>query len=107
MAKIILLQKPDQWSYTIPGTYRPILLLPTLNKALESIVAKRIRYLATQHSILPSNHFRGLKRKSTIDALVPLQEEIYQVWQDKKILSFVTFDIKGAFNGIAHEILAL
>lgn len=107
IATIIPLRKTDQPSYIVAGAYRPISLLPTLNKALESVVATRIGYLAEEYSILPGNHFDGIKRKSTIDALVTLQEKIYQAWQNKKILSLVTFDIKKAFNGIAPEVLAL
>lgn len=104
VAKIIPLRKPDQACYTVPAAYRPISLLPTLSKAFESVVTSRIGYLAEEYSLLPGNHFGGLKRKSNVDALVTLQEKIYQDWRNKKVLSLVTFDVKGAFNGVALEV---
>lgn len=40
-----------------------------------------------------------------MDVLVVLQEKIYQAWRDKKVLSLIIFDVKGAFNGVAMPIL--
>ena len=105
IAKIILLKKPDQLSYIILGTYRPILLLFNLSKAMESAIATRIGYLTEKYSLLPSKHFNGLKGKSTIHVLLTLQEKVYQDWQDKKVLLLVTFNIKSAFNGVAPNVL--
>lgn len=34
-----------------------------------------------------------------------IQEKIYQAWKDRKGLSLITFDVKGAFSGIAVDIL--
>lgn len=76
-----------------------------MSKAIESVVAGRIAYLAEKFRLLPSNHYGALKRKSTIDALLTVQEKIYQAWKDKKILSLVTFDLKGAFNSVPADVL--
>ena len=105
IAKIIPLKKPGKADYTNPESYRPISLLPTLSKAMEAVVAERISYLVEEDGLLPSNHFGGLKQRSTVDALVVLQEKIYQAWRDKKVLSLITFDVKGAFNGVATPVL--
>lgn len=104
-AKIIPLRKPNKGDYTLPSAYRPISLLPTLSKAIESLVADRIAHLADEYSLLPGNHFGGLKGKNTVDALVVLQEKIYQAWRDQNVLSLVTFDIQGVFNGVAKDVL--
>lgn len=105
IAKIIPLRKPNKSDYTSPSAYHPISLLPTLSKAIESLVAERIAHLSDEYGLLPGNHFGGLKCKNTVDALVVLQEKIYQAWRDKKVLSLVTFDIQGAFNGVAKDVL--
>jgi hypothetical protein len=55
--KIVLLRKPNCKDYTIANNYRPISLLPTLGKALESLIAKRIAYLVEKYSLLPKTHF--------------------------------------------------
>ena len=72
---------------------------------MESVIVTHIGYLADKHSLLSGNHFSGLKGKSTVDALLTLQEKIDQAWRDKKVLLLVTFDVKGAFNGVAPEVL--
>ena len=72
---------------------------------MESAIATRIDYLTEKHSLLPGNHFDGLKGRSTIDALLTRQEKVYQAWRDKKVLSLVTFDVKSAFNGVAPDVL--
>lgn len=72
---------------------------------MEAVVAERISYLVEEHGLLPSNHFRGLKQRSTVDAVVVLQEKIYQAWRDKKVLSLIIFNVKGPFSGVATPIL--
>ncbi len=91
-ARIIPLRKPQKEDYSIPGAYRPISLLSTLGKMLEAVMAQRLAYLSDIHSLLPYNHFGGLKQKSTIDALLVIQEKVYQAWRDKKVMSLITFD---------------
>ena len=104
-AKIIMLRKPQKDDYTLPSVYRPILLLATLGKMLESLIAQKIVFWAEEYLLLPYNYFGGLKQKTTIDALLVLQEKIYQAWKDKKVLSLITFDVKEAFNGVAVKVL--
>ena len=89
----------------IPGSYRPISLLFTLGKILEAVIAQRLAYLSDTYSLLLYNHFGGLKQKSTIDALLVIQEKIYQAWRDKKVMPIITFDVKGPFSGVAVDIL--
>ncbi|KAF2261101.1 hypothetical protein CC78DRAFT_608837 [Lojkania enalia] len=61
VVKIIPLQKPNRKDYIIANNYRLILLLPTLGKALESLVAERIVYLVEEYSLLPKTHFGARK----------------------------------------------
>ena len=58
-----------------------------------------------KYSLLLGNYFGGLKRKSTIDTLLTLQEKVYQAWRDKKVLLLITFNVKGALNGVAPDVL--
>jgi hypothetical protein len=32
-----------------------------------------------------------------------LQEQIYNAWQGRKIVSLISFDVKGAYNGVYKE----
>lgn len=104
-AKIIPVRMPGKpiGDYTLPSAYRPISLLCTLGKGLKSVIANRISYMVEENGILPSNHFGAGKRRSAVHALVILQEQIWNAWRAKKILSLVSFDIKGAYNGVSKE----
>lgn len=68
-------------------------------------MARRLAFLVEEYLLLRYNHFGGLKQKTTVDALLVLQEKIYQAWKEKKILWLIMFDVKGAFSGVASDTL--
>jgi Reverse transcriptase (RNA-dependent DNA polymerase) len=105
VVKIVPLRKFDKSDYAQPGAYRPISLLSTLGKTLELVVAERISYLAETHNLLSNNHFGARKRRSSVQALTVLQERIWDAWRDRKVLNLVSFDVKGAYNGVNREVL--
>lgn len=102
-AKIIPLKKPGKEDYTVPKAWRPISLLATLGKILESVVAERLSYAAETYGLLPTNHFGGRKKRSAEQALMTLQEYIYAAWRRKHVVSAISFDVKGAYNGVYRE----
>ena len=101
-AKIIPLKKPEKGDYTRAEAWRPISLLATLGKILES-VAERISYAVETFGLLPTNHFGARKNRSAEQALVVLQEHIYKAWRSRKVLSLNSSDVKGAYNGVCKE----
>jgi len=105
VARIVPLRKPGKPNYTVAKAYRPISLLSTLGKAMEGVVAERLSYLVETHNLLPKNHFGARKKRSTVQALAVLQESIYNAWRDRKVLSMVSFDVKGAYNGVNIGVL--
>ena len=102
-AKIIPLKKPSKDDYTVAKAWRPISLLATLGKLLESVVAERISHAVETHGLLPTNHFGARKQRSAEQALLLLQEQIYTAWRGQKIASLISFDVKGAYNGVCKE----
>jgi hypothetical protein len=102
-AKIIPLRKPNKEDYTIAKAWRPISLLATLGKILESVVAERISYAVETHGLLPTSHFGARKQRSAEQALLLLQEQIYAAWRGRRVLSLISFDVKGAYNGVCKE----
>ena len=56
---VILRKHGSNKDYTSPKSYRPISLLNTIGKIMEAILATRISYMATTHSLLPKTHFGG------------------------------------------------
>ena len=102
-AKIVPLKKPNKADYRVAKAWRPISLLSTLGKALEAVVAERVSYAVETFGLLPTNHFGARKKRSAGQALLLLQEHIYNVWRRSRGLSIVSFDVKGAYNGVCKE----
>ncbi|KAH8193489.1 hypothetical protein TruAng_012344 [Truncatella angustata] len=102
-AKIVPLKKPGKEDYTVAKAWRPISLLSTLGKVLESVVAKRISYVVEEFGLLPTNHFGARKRRSAEQAVLLLQEYIYKAWRRRQVVSLISFDVKGAYNGVCKE----
>jgi hypothetical protein len=78
-------------------------LLCTLGKVLESVIAERISYMAEKYGLLPTNHFGARKQRSAEQAILLLQERIYEAWRRREVLSLISFDVKGAYNGVCKE----
>ncbi|KJZ69369.1 hypothetical protein HIM_11230 [Hirsutella minnesotensis 3608] len=102
-AKIVPLKKPHKDDYTVAKAWRPISLLSTLGKILEAVVAERISYAVETYGLLPANHFGARKRRSAEQALLLLQEQVYKAWRNHKVLSLISFDVTGAYNGVCKE----
>ncbi|EAQ85323.1 hypothetical protein CHGG_09337 [Chaetomium globosum CBS 148.51] len=102
-ANIIPLKKPGKKDYTIAKAWRPISLLATLGKVLESVIAERLSHAVETYGLLPTNHFGARKQRSAEQALVFLQEQIYTAWRGRKIVSLISLDVKGAYNGVCKE----
>ncbi|KAJ6105185.1 hypothetical protein N7523_010259 [Penicillium sp. IBT 18751x] len=102
-AKIIPFKKPNKENYTIAKAWRPISLLATLGKVLESVIAERISHAVETYGLLPTSHFGARKQRSAEQALLLLQEHIYAAWRGRRVLSLVSFDVKGAYNGVCKE----
>ena len=79
-AVTVVLRKPGKPDYSNPAAYRPIALLNTLGKVLETIVAGRVSVLAERHSLLPDEQYGARLGRSTEDALLNLQETIHAEW---------------------------
>ncbi|KMK63758.1 reverse transcriptase [Aspergillus fumigatus Z5] len=102
-AKIIPLKKPNKENYTIAKAWRPISLLATLGKILESVVAERISHAVETYGLLPTSHFGAQKQRSAEQALVLLQEQIYAAWRGRRVVSLISFNVKGAYNRVCKE----
>ncbi len=75
----ISIQKPHKDDYTLVKSYRPIVLLDTIRKILELILAKRISAVAEIHHLLPKTNFGGRRNTSIKLAIHYLVEKTYSV----------------------------
>lgn len=102
----VVLQKPsgkEPRDYTLAKAYRPIALLNTLGKALESVLATRISYLVETHGLLPKTHVGARRGRSTEDALHKTVEKIYSGWNKNSVASLLMLDISGAYDHVSQH----
>jgi hypothetical protein len=74
-----------------------------LGKLLESVVAERISHAVETYSLLLTSHFGAQKQWSAEQALVLLQEQIFIAWRGQWVLSLISFNVKGAYNGVCKN----
>lgn len=67
------------------------------------MAAERISHAIETHGLLPTSHIGARKQLAAEQALVPLQEQIYMVWRGRRVLTLISFYIKGAYNGVCKE----
>jgi ribonuclease HI len=99
----IVLRKPGKESYKTPKAYRPIALLNTLGKTLESMVANRLAYVVENHAVLPATHLGGRKMLSCELAVHQIVTRVHQAWEEKKCASVLSLDVSGAFDNVSHD----
>ncbi|EDN03562.1 predicted protein [Histoplasma mississippiense (nom. inval.)] len=64
-AKTVALRKPGKADYQTAGAWRPIALLDTIGKIVEAATAKRLRKIAEDHNLLPSQQMGARRGRST------------------------------------------
>ncbi|TKA77911.1 hypothetical protein B0A49_04302 [Cryomyces minteri] len=104
----IVLRKPKKSDYTKLKAYRPIALLNTIGKIIESMAAERISYLVERYRLLPDSHIGGRRMRSPEHALFILTERICTAWAAihrgaRPICSGLFLDISGAYDNVVHQ----
>lgn len=106
-AAVPAVPKPRKTDMSSPRSYRPIALLECMGKLLEKIVAARILFEVGKHGLLPSNQFGSRDKSSVIDAGLTLVHDVQTAWKKNLVLSALAFDIKGFFDHVNHDRLAV
>ena len=73
----IVIPKPNKLSYNSPKSFRPIVLLNTLEKLIKKVIGNRLQFHILSNSFIHQSQLRGLKSKSTTDASLALTHFIY------------------------------
>ena len=106
-ANTITMKKPGKkdTDYATPKGYRPIALLNILGKVMESIMGKKILYLAETYQLLPETQMGARQGKSTETALELLTEQVYMVWKQgsNKVATLLSMDVAGAFDTVSYQ----
>ena len=77
----------------------------TVGKLMDSVLARRITFLAEQYGLLPRTHTGGRKGSSTEHAVHLLMEKIWAAWRtpDEPVATLLMLDVSGAYDNVSHE----
>ena len=85
------------------NNYRPISLLPVLDKFIEKFFAERISTFLHSVSSLTPNQYGFRKNLSTSDALKEINDKIAKALNKGRFVGAVLIDLQKAFDTVNHE----
>ena len=103
----VIIPKPNKMSYDNPKAFRPIVLLNTLGKLVEKVIAERLQFIVASNNFIYPSQLSGLKFKSTNDAGTTLTHIIHSGWTKGRTTSTLAFDISQFFPSLNHRLLVL
>jgi len=98
----IIIPKSNKLLYNQAKMFRPIVLLNTLGKLIEKVIAERLQFMVVKNNFIHPSQLGGLKFKSTIDVGVALTHIVRSGWAKGKTTSTLTFDISQFFPSLNH-----
>ena len=107
LSSTIIIPKPNKISYNQPKAFRHIVLLNTLGKLIEKVIAERIQFTVTSNDFIYPSQLGGLKFKSTMHASIALTHIVRSGWVKGKMTSILAFDILQFFPFLNHQLLSL
>jgi len=107
VSTMIVIPKPNKSSYDHPKAFRPIVLLNTLGKLIEKVIAERLQFIVASNNFIYPCQLDGLKFKSTADAGIALTHIIRSDWARGRSTSSLSFDVSQFFPSLNHRLLVL
>lgn len=104
-AKVIPIYKKGSGSTLIINHYRPISILPTLNKIFEKLTYSRINNFLSANNTISQHQYGFRKNSSTQHATLNLISHIIPAFTLKHFSITVFIDFSKAFDTITHELL--
>jgi len=104
---MVIISKPNKLAYNNPKSFCPIVLLNTLGKLIEKMIAERLQFYVIKNNFIYPSQLDGLKFKSTTDAGIALTYVIRSGWVKNKTTSILVFDITQFFPSLNHYLLTL
>jgi len=106
-SKTVIIPKLGKPAYNIPKVFRPILLLNTLRKLFEKIIANRLQWEAAHFELLHPCQFGGVHQNSTEDRGSYLTHLVRAGWDRGYKTSIVAFDLAQYFPLLNHSGITL
>ena len=99
----VVLRKDKKKDYSLPGSYRPIVLENTISKIVKKIVANRITFEMEKRELIPWNQMGARGKISTLSAIEMLTGTTKTAWAAKHpLVSVLALDLAGAFDNVSH-----
>src|SRR5437588_7875979 len=102
----VVLSKPGKPDYSSPSSFRIIVLLKTVSKILERIIANRLSLLARLVGLIHPNQCGSLPGLSTFNACASLSHELRALQRANCKASTLFLDIKGGFDNVSSSHLS-
>ena len=102
----VVLDKPGKPSYESPSSFRIIVLIRTISKILERIIAARLLAAARLKGLLHPNQCGSLPWLSTYDACLTLTNDVKTLQRPRLKVSSLFLDIKAGFDNVDNKTLA-
>src|SRR5207253_8548728 len=96
---------PGKHSYDSPASLRIIVLLQTISKILERVVAYRLAEEARTLGLIHRNQCGSLPALSSFDACLSLADTVRTLQQPGLKVSSLFLDIKGGFDNVDSSVL--
>jgi retron-type reverse transcriptase len=88
-----------------PSNYRPIAILPSINKILERIIYDQVIAFLDQHKIIHQHQFGFRKNHSTEHAILEITDALKNSIDNKELTCGLFSDFTKAFDTVDHTIL--
>jgi len=102
----VVLDKPGKPSYESPSSFRIIVLIRTISKILERIIAARLLAAARLRGLLHPNQCGSLPGLSTYDACLTLTNDVRTLQRPRLKVSSLFLDIKAGFDNVDNKTVA-
>lgn len=85
--------------------FRPISLLSTFSKIIESVMCKKLNSFCEKYNIFNNSQHGFRKDRSTASALFELTHEILKIINDQNYAIGIMLDMSKAYDRVSHKIL--
>ena len=86
-----------------PGAWRPISLVSTTGKVIESAMRDRVANAAETFRLLPEGQMGNRKDRSTEHTILLIVEAVKEAWARGGTAALIQLDFAAAFDKIIHH----
>ena len=104
-SKMVVILKLGKLSYDVLKAFWPIILLNTMGKLSEKMMANHLQFEAAKEGILHLCQFGGVRQNSTEDVGIYLTHLVCTGWAKGLKTSVVAFDLTQYFPLLQHRVI--